>query len=646
MSPAPITRDFFISRAGADAAWAIKIAGFLRDAGFTTFLQDEDFLPGRSFIDYMNEGAKLRRTIAVFSPDYFKSPFTTLEWQSALAQGLDRLLTVRLSPCDIPPLLNHIVYIDLVGADETQARERLTKEVRRLSPIDPVSLPGPPQVSIAKLPTVNPMLIGRDAKLAQLDEAWFIFKTPASKTNLVAIVAFGGVGKTSLAINWWHRNQAPGAKRVLGWSFYSQGAAEDRQASAEPFLDHALRVWFGETNPPLDSWARGERLAELVRRERTLLILDGLEPIQFPPGPQVGHFKDPGMEALLRELSIHNPGLCVCTSRLPLTDLDGPGTLAIDLDNLTPEAGAEYLKALGVQGPDDELQKASRNFDNHALALTLLGNLLVKRYKGDIYKRDTIPTVMAEHKQGSHARRILREYEALFNVKPELEVLRILGLFDRPADKGALKILRKLSRDAWAYALENLKDARLIEYEDLDGPLDCHPLIREHFGDEYRVSKPDEFRAAQLELYGYYSKLAPPRPDTLDEMTPLFYAVYHGCQAEKQQEALDSAYFDRVLRGQEFFLWKKLGAFGIDLSLLANFFATPWSEPVPSLSVSDQYWVIGEAALALRALGRLREAVGPLQAAVDARLGQENWSEVARQLSNLSELQPYARRRA
>src|ERR1700682_1598149 len=133
------------------------------------------------------------------------------------------------------------------------------------------------KISVAKLPSVSPILIGRRDELKQLDDAW---TNPAIR--LVSIVAFGGVGKTSLAINWWHRNGAPGAVRILGWSFYSQGAAEDRQASADPFLDYALREWFGVSDPPKNSWQRGERLAKLIRRERTLLILDGLEPIQFP----------------------------------------------------------------------------------------------------------------------------------------------------------------------------------------------------------------------------------------------------------------------------------------------------------------------------------------------------------------------------
>ena len=66
-----------------------------------------------------------------------------------------------------------------------------------------------------------------------------------------------------------------GAERVYCWSFYSQGTS-DRAASADLFIDQALR-WFGDSVPTAGSpWDKGERLAGYIRQERTLLILDGL----------------------------------------------------------------------------------------------------------------------------------------------------------------------------------------------------------------------------------------------------------------------------------------------------------------------------------------------------------------------------------
>ncbi len=51
-------------------------------------------------------------------------------------------------------------------------------------------------------------------------------------------------------------------------------------------------------------------------RRRTLLVLDGLEPLQHPAkSPVKGELKDPAIHALLRGLAAKNNGLCVVTTR-------------------------------------------------------------------------------------------------------------------------------------------------------------------------------------------------------------------------------------------------------------------------------------------------------------------------------------------
>src|SRR6185369_247193 len=90
-----------------------------------------------------------------------------------------------------------------------------------------------------------------------------------------------------------------------------------------PFLDYALQ-FFGDPGPTAGAARdRGLRLAELVRREKTLLVLDGVEPLQHPPGPLAGKLKDPGLAALLKSLAAGNPGLCVVTTRERIADLAG-----------------------------------------------------------------------------------------------------------------------------------------------------------------------------------------------------------------------------------------------------------------------------------------------------------------------------------
>src|SRR5262249_60942304 len=114
---------------------------------------------------------------------------------------------------------------------------------------------------------------------------------------------------------------------------------------------------------------------------------DGLEPLQYPPGEQEGRLKDPGLYVLLRELARHNPGLCVVSTRVAVDDIkefEGMLVERLDLDHLTPTAGAALLGQAGVRGTPEELQQASVEFGGHALALRLLGGLLRDAHGGEI----------------------------------------------------------------------------------------------------------------------------------------------------------------------------------------------------------------------------------------------------------------------
>ena len=98
--------DFFISYTHVDRPWAEWIAWQLEAAGYTTVIQAWDFRPGANFVLAMQQAAaKSERTIAVLSPAYLQSVFTTAEWGAAFArdptgtQGL--LLPVRIQDCEL-----------------------------------------------------------------------------------------------------------------------------------------------------------------------------------------------------------------------------------------------------------------------------------------------------------------------------------------------------------------------------------------------------------------------------------------------------------------------------------------------------------------------------------------------------------------
>jgi NACHT domain-containing protein len=222
----------------------------------------------------------------------------------------------------------------------------------------PLVRQGPKKISVAKLPVTGSDLFGREEDVAFLDDAW-----ANQAVNVVTIVAWGGVGKSTLVNHWLRRmaaEQYRSAQLVFGWSFYRQGTSGGT-SSADEFLDAAL-AWFGDPDPRIGTaWEKGERLAKLVAHHRTLLILDGLEPLQNPPGPQEGRLREPALQALLRELAAFNTGLCVITTRTPVADIaDHEGTSALrrDLEQLSSDAGASLLQALGVKGDEAELRSA------------------------------------------------------------------------------------------------------------------------------------------------------------------------------------------------------------------------------------------------------------------------------------------------
>ena len=77
----------------------------------------------------------------------------------------------------------------------------------------------------------------------------------------------------------------------------------------------------------------------------------------------------------------------------------------------------------------------------------------------------------------------------------------------------------------------------------------------------------------------------------------------------------------------EAFVAHKLGALNADLAALASFFDEIWLSPAKDLRETSKARVLGYAAFALRALGRLREAVEPFEAGLNvviaaARLGK------------------------
>ena len=375
----------------------------------------------------------------------------------------------------------------------------------------------------------------------------------------------------------------PGCDAVFAWSFYSQGTREQTAVSSDAFLAEAL-TFFGDpamAGSAQGAFDKGRRLAQLVGERRALLILDGVEPLQYAPtSPTPGELKDQGLAALLKGLAATSLGLCVVTTRYAIADLRAFRQTTApmhELPRLSTAAGVKLLRTIGVKtGSQAEFEKLVEDVDGHALTLQILGQFLVRAFHGDIRRRDRISFEKADAKiQGGHAFRAMEAYVKWLEddseeARREVALLKLLGLFDRPATADCVAALRKapaipglteplvgLAEDDWEFSLSALRDAKLLTVNREEGSgvllaLDAHPLLREYFARQLRQQQPEAWRAAHRRLYEHLCATTPDKPQpTLEDLQPLYQAVAHGCQAGLQQEACDKVYRDRIQRRDE-----------------------------------------------------------------------------------------------
>jgi hypothetical protein len=110
--------------------------------------------------------------------------------------------------------------MDAIDRGRRITRQNLQKTpsaASRVATRKPPVRPAPKKISIARLPVTGSDIFGRDEDIAFLDRAW-----ANQDINIVTIVAWAGVGKSTL-INHWLRRMAGekyrSAELVFGWSF-------------------------------------------------------------------------------------------------------------------------------------------------------------------------------------------------------------------------------------------------------------------------------------------------------------------------------------------------------------------------------------------------------------------------------------------
>ncbi|MFK7865538.1 MAG: tetratricopeptide repeat protein [Pseudohongiellaceae bacterium] len=500
----------------------------------------------------------------------------------------------------------------------------------------------PDEVTVSFLPITGAHVYGREKELSMLDMAW---KNP--QVNILQLLAFGGVGKSSLVNAWLEllaKDNYRGASKVYAWSFYWQGTSSDIKASGDYFIEHAL-TWFGDPDPVDGTpWSKAARLVKLVRASRTLLILDGLEPLQHPPGAKSGQIDNPAVAFLVKELAFENAGLCLITSRLGVGDLAGYENGRVRtkrVDFLSDESSSLLLRTMGVVGNAADFTNVARAYTGHALSLSLLAGYLKVVHSGNLSKYREIDSLLDDQENGDHARHLMQAYLDWFSDSIECELLFLVGLFDRAVGldelqaicsktkiDGLTTALGKFSDPQWKYAIKQLDDSRIISVDTQSGSveLDCHPLVRDFLAEKLSAEYSSIWLQGNSAIFEYLQSTSIADPKTMTELEPLFRAVIHGTRAELYDEAFE-LYFDKVKKRQ--FSMFTEGSHYADQACIRAFFRRKWIDVVPELSEEAAHYLLSCAATNLIYLGSINEALLPSQRSI--AWFQENgmWLEAA-----------------
>jgi NB-ARC domain len=209
------------------------------------------------------------------------------EWRAFSAKDpsgeRELLLPVRVSDLEPPGLLTTRIYVDLVGRDAKSARAALLTAVRgaRGKPTEAPEFPGGRRSEVSateaprfpgELPPVwnvpfhpNPFFTGRDLLLAELQSR---LQEPDLVARRVVLTGLGGVGKTSVAVEYVYRQHAD---YDLVWCINGEQPA----SLLADLATLAGRLGLATDAPQEDQVAalRGW----LERHQRWLLVLDNID---------------------------------------------------------------------------------------------------------------------------------------------------------------------------------------------------------------------------------------------------------------------------------------------------------------------------------------------------------------------------------
>jgi tetratricopeptide (TPR) repeat protein len=462
--------------------------------------------------------------------------------------------------------------------------------------------------------------------------AWLYSSSP-----VLAITGLGGMGKSTLAWAWVHRDllgqPLPGVLNetsntshnyhisqdrypigIFWWSFYETGA------NFNEFINNTLSYASGHKlshNHFTSMHKKLSALYYLLEQRRILFVLDGFErelkayssPSAVYQGDSIPDDIDRNFRACVDQYAssfikwattLPPTGSCfILTSRLSPQDLDDlAGCQRLHLSEFSTEDAIKFLRAQGIRGTRYELEEACERYGSHPLALRLLSGMInldhSKPHDIAIAKQYDVLPKLIPHERHHHV--LALAYDALHPLLREL--LSRVAAFRSPVDYDALKAISPFADEqVLIIGWRELIERGLILYNSDINRSELHPIVR-----QYAYERLGDKEATHVDLRNYFALVpTPTRVKRIEDLTSAIELYHHTVQAQLYPSAV-ALLRDRISVP----LYYQFSAYQKYRSLL--------SEIVPNedivfdeytwASMSDKAWLAGEAAKLYGVLGQ------------------------------------------
>jgi tetratricopeptide (TPR) repeat protein len=559
--------DVFLSHSSKDKPWVSQFARALSGLGLNVFYDAVEIPAGGDFRARIADALCGTHTKLILFLTHNSIASDWVYWEFTLAANPDpgnrlgRVVFVYLEDV-VGQLPNEMRYpASDVRLFDAAARPEAWKRLLKAVGHPDCGLPAPTDAELARSSPPQPLppapiakrfivhhppgqaqtFVGRAVELEQLDAAlvgppsrsgYRMNATGSPNAPVVAVVGIGGQGKSTLVWQWLARRQDQLPHEVVFYSTAYRGGFNFAQ-----FLDSALTDLGGGRYDPrvvVRTEDRVDLLMSFVRERPTLVIIDGIErwlrgwqgaadPMAMAHHDDLRAADSSGPESdakapldlfLQAAAGLSNGSQLLLTTRALPWALEGCRVARIStepasarerkMEGLDDEAAVALLRSCRVNGDAAELKAAAREYGNHALALTVLGNNVAALYGGDIRRRPNVEGLveledkisrllddLERHRPADVP--ILRVASLCFDEAPLPAIAAALGETDadagqecpaRPPISDSDMRLRMADLDCWG----------VVDFDGAgDGAVRLHPLIHRHFRNSFSPRPPDSF---------------------------------------------------------------------------------------------------------------------------------------------------------